>query len=138
VSGKKSLNRGKCRGLEPQRPGRELEKIAGQLGISPKIACIEGNDLLPRIGELQQQGEEFRHLDKGVSLKEAGAMPITANAYLGGWGITKALTEGVDIVVGPRIADAALVSGPSVWKFGWKENEWDQMAGAYAAGHDGI
>ncbi len=122
-------------GLNPKGLAAELEKIAEQLGIHPKIACIEGDDLLPRIGELQEQGETFPHLDKRVSLKEAGAMPITANAYLGGWGITKALTEGADIVVGGRLADAALVSGPSAWKFGWKEDNWDQMAGAYAAGH---
>ena len=122
-------------GLNPKGLAEELEKIAEQLGIHPKIACIEGDDLLPRIGELQEQGETFIHLDKGISLKEAGAMPITANAYLGGWGITKALTEGADIVVGGRLADAALVSGPSAWKFGWKEDDWDQMAGAYAAGH---
>jgi acyclic terpene utilization AtuA family protein len=122
-------------GLNPKGLAEELEKIAGQLGISPKIACIEGDDLLPRIGELQEQGETFTHLDKGISLKEAGSMPITANAYLGGWGITKALTEGADIVVGGRLADAALVSGPSAWKFGWKEDDWDKMAGAYAAGH---
>ncbi|MBC2716724.1 MAG: DUF1446 domain-containing protein [Desulfobacteraceae bacterium] len=122
-------------GLNPKGLAAELEKIAGQLGIRPRIACIEGDDLLPRLEDLQQQGEEFRHLDKGTSLKEAGAMPITANAYLGGWGITKALSEGADIVVGGRIADAALVSGPSAWKFGWKQDDWDRMAGAYAAGH---
>ena len=122
-------------GLNPKGLTAELEKIAAELGIHPKIACIEGDDLLPRLEELQQQGEEFIHLDKGISLKEANAMPITANAYLGGWGITKALTEGADIVVGGRIADAALVSGPSAWKFGWKEDDWDKMAGSYAAGH---
>jgi hypothetical protein len=122
-------------GLNPKGLAEELEKIAEQLGINPKIACIEGDDLLPRIGELQAQGETFTHLDKKISLKEANAMPITANAYLGGWGITRALTEGADIVVGGRLADAALVSGPSAWKFGWKEDDWDQMAGAYVAGH---
>ena len=122
-------------GLNPRGLAAELEKIAAELGIHPKIACIEGDDLLPRLQELQQQGETFTHMDKGISLKDAGAMPITANAYLGGWGITKALSEGADIVVGGRIADAALVSGPSAWKFGWKENDWDRLAGAYAAGH---
>ncbi len=122
-------------GLNPKGLAAELEKIAEQLGIHPKIAFIEGDDLLPRIQELQEQGEIFTHLDKGISLKEAGAMPITANAYLGGWGITKALNEGADIVIGGRLADAALVSGPSAWKFGWKEDDWDRLAGAYVAGH---
>ena len=122
-------------GLNPRGLVAELEKIAEQMGICPKIACIEGDDLMPRIAQLQQQGEEFIHLDKGITLKDAGAMPITANAYLGGWGITKVLSEGADIVVGGRLADAALVSGPSAWKFGWKEDDWDRLAGAYVAGH---
>lgn len=122
-------------GLNPRGLAAELEKMAAELGLHPKIAFIEGDDLLPRLAELQAQGEEFRHLDKGVTLKEANAMPITANAYLGGWGITRALAEGADIVVEGRIADAALVSGPCAWKFGWKENDWDRLAGAYAAGH---
>ncbi len=122
-------------GLNPKGLAAELEKVAKELGIHPKIAYIEGDDLLPRIAELQEQGEQFYHLDKGTSLKSAGTMPITANAYFGGWGITKALNEGADIVIGGRLADAALVSGPCAWKFKWKENDWDKLAGAYAAGH---
>ena len=122
-------------GLNPRGLAAELQKIAGELGIHPTIAYIEGDDLLPRIAELQEKGETFTHLDKGISLKDAGAMPITANAYFGGWGITKALSQGADIVIGGRLADAALVSGPCAWKFGWAEDDWDRLAGAYAAGH---
>jgi hypothetical protein len=122
-------------GLNPKGLAAELEKIAKELGIHPKIAYIEGDDLLPRIAELQEQGEPFYHLDKGTSLKSANTMPITANAYFGGWGVTKALNEGADIVIGGRLADAALVSGPCAWKFKWKENDWDKLAGAYTAGH---
>ena len=122
-------------GLNPKGLAAQLENMARQLGLHPKIAYIEGDDLLPKIADLQEQGEQFLHLDKGVSLKTAGAMPITANAYFGGWGITRALNEGADIVIGGRLADAALVSGPCAWKFGWKENDWDKLAGAYAAGH---
>ncbi len=122
-------------GLNPASLASELKKLAEKLGLNPVVACIEGDDLMQRIGDLQAQGEEFTHLDKGISLKEAGAAPITANAYLGGWGITKALEEGADIVVGGRIADASLVSGPAAWKFGWKQDDWDRLAGAYTAGH---
>ncbi|MBI9089616.1 MAG: DUF1446 domain-containing protein [Desulfobacterium sp.] len=122
-------------GLNPKGLAAELGKIAKALGISPIIACIEGDDLLPRLGDLQEKGELFSHLDKNIPLKEAKAQSITANAYLGGWGITTALDQGADIVVGGRIADAALVSGPAAWKFGWKKDDWDRLAGAYAAGH---
>lgn len=122
-------------GLNPSSLANELESVAKALGLHPVVACIEGDDLMPRLDALQSEGEAFRHLDKGVSLKDAGASPITANAYLGGWGITKALAEGADIVVGGRIADASLVSGPAAWKFGWKDTDWDRLAGAYTAGH---
>ncbi len=122
-------------GLNPRGLVLELEKIAQKLGLKPNIACIEGDDLMPRMGELQNKGEEFIHLDKGISLESAGAKPISANAYLGGWGIAKALEEGADIAVGGRIADAALVIGPSAWKFCWDKEEWDKLAGAVAAGH---
>lgn len=122
-------------GLNPSGLAIEIQKIAKTLGLKPSIACIYGDDLLPGIAELQNRGEQFIHLDKGISLKEAHATPLTANAYLGGWGITKALEQGADMVIGGRIADAALVSGPCAWKFGWEKNDWDRLAGAYAAGH---
>jgi hypothetical protein len=122
-------------GLNPRGLADELKKIADKLGLAPKIACIEGDDLMERLGKLQAQGEAFIHLDKGIPLKDAGAVPITANAYLGGWGIAEALQRGADIVVSGRVADASLVVGPAAWWFGWKKDDWDQLAGAVVAGH---
>ncbi|MBW2637702.1 MAG: DUF1446 domain-containing protein, partial [Deltaproteobacteria bacterium] len=60
---------------------------------------------------------------------------ITANAYLGCWGIAEALKKGADIVVGGRIADASVVVGPAAWWFGWTRKDWDRLAGASVAGH---
>ncbi|MFO7964201.1 MAG: acyclic terpene utilization AtuA family protein [Desulfobacterales bacterium] len=122
-------------GLNPRGLARGLENLAAKLGLSPKIAYIEGDNLMPRLPELQELGEPFMHLDTGKTLKEAGAQPITANAYFGGWGIAKALYEGADIVVGGRIADAAVVMGPAAWHFDWEKTEWDRLAGAAVAGH---
>ena len=39
---------------------------------------------------------------------------LTANAYLGGFGIAAALTAGADVVVTGRVTDASLVVGPAV------------------------
>lgn len=122
-------------GLNPSGMATALEEMAKRLGLSPKIAYIEGDDLMPRLSELQDKGEELVHMDKGISLNAAGAMPITANAYLGGWGIAEALARGAEIVVCGRVADAALVAGPAAWHFGWQRDDWDALAGAYAAGH---
>ena len=122
-------------GLNPRALAERLEAIAGSLGLHPKIAYIEGDDILNRLEDLQQQGEAFINMDKGISLKETGAQPIAANAYLGGWGIAKALAQGAGIVVGGRITDASLVVGPAAWWFNWKQNDWDRLAGAVIAGH---
>jgi hypothetical protein len=122
-------------GLNPRGLAAELARIAGQLGLKPKIAYIEGDDLMIRLGELQDQGEPFTHMDKGLALKDSKAIIISANAYLGCWGIVKALDEGADIVVGGRIADASLVVGPAAWWHGWKQDDWDRLAGATTAGH---
>ena len=40
-----------------------------------------------------------------------------------------------DIVVCPRVTDAAVVIGPAAWKFGWQRENYDELAGALAAGH---
>ncbi|MGD9331862.1 MAG: DUF1446 domain-containing protein [Desulfobacterales bacterium] len=122
-------------GLNPRGLAEALESVAEQLGLAPKIAVVEGDDLMPRMDELHAQGVGFEHLDKGLPLREAGAQPITANAYIGGWAVAEALARGADIVVAGRLADAALVTGPAAWHFGWQREDWDCLAGAAVAGH---
>lgn len=122
-------------GLNPRGLAEALEELAQRLGLSPKIAFIEGDDLMHRLAELQEKGEALTHLDKGLPLAKANGSPISANAYLGCWGVVEALNQGADIVVGGRLADAAVVMGPAAWRFGWKRNDWDKLAGAAAAGH---
>jgi hypothetical protein len=122
-------------GLNPQGLAKELKALSLTLGLNPVIAHIQGDDLMPALADLQAAGEAFRHMDKNTDLKSSGLQPLTANAYLGAFGIKKALDLGADIVVGGRIADAALAAGPAAWKFNWKETDFDRLAGAYAAGH---
>ena len=122
-------------GLNPASLAKELEKLAGTLGLHPKIAYIEGDNLMQRLQDLQDKGEPFTHMDKGISLKDAETQTISANAYLGCWGIVEALNHDADIVVGGRIADAALVMGPAAWQFKWEKTDWDALAGAAVAGH---
>jgi len=85
-------------GLNPKALAAELERIASTLGLHPKIAYIEGDDLMPRLDDLQNRGEPFVHMDKGMPLKDSKGMIFSANAYFGCWGIVKALEEGADIV----------------------------------------
>ncbi len=122
-------------GLNPAGLAFELGRLAERLGLRPSIAHIEGDDILGRLPELQAEGHPLAHLGSGRSLADAGVEPLTANAYLGGWGITEALRSGADVVVCPRVTDAALVVGPAAWAFDWQQDDWDRLAGAVVAGH---
>ena len=122
-------------GLNPSSMATEIEKILKELSIDLKVAYIDGDDLMPRIDELNKEGELFNNIDKKIPLAESGYQTLTANAYLGAWGIKEALDLGADIVVCPRVTDAAVVIGPAAWKFGWDRTDYDQLAGALAAGH---
>ncbi len=122
-------------GLNPAGMAADVEAMIAELGLTAKVAYIDGDDLLPRLDDLQGRGEAFTNIDRGVSLAASGNAPLTANAYLGAWGIKEALDRGADIVICPRVTDAAVVIGPAAWHFGWGRADYDALAGALAAGH---
>ncbi|MFE5968904.1 acyclic terpene utilization AtuA family protein [Streptomyces sp. NPDC056463] len=98
-------------GLNPAGLAEALDGLATRLGLPTRVAYVEGDRLPPRDGVL------------------------TANAYLGGAGIAACLAAGADVVVTGRVTDAALVTGPAQWRFGWDAQEYDKLAGAVVAGH---
>jgi hypothetical protein len=122
-------------GLNPSGLAAQLAALAERLGLHPEIAYVTGDNLLPRLDELTAAGLDLAHLDTGLPLAQAPGKPVTANAYLGGWGITHALAAGADIVVCPRVTDASLVTGPAAWWHGWDRDDFDALAGAVLAGH---
>jgi len=120
-------------GLTPGACAEAVAAVAARLGLNPVIAYIEGDNLLPRLPELRAAGTDLVNLDTGEPL---GDRPVlTANAYLGGWGIASALDRGADIVITGRVTDAALALGPAAWYHGWRRDDWDALAGAVVAGH---
>jgi len=122
-------------GLNPAGLAQALRALAAKLGIDVNVAHVEGDDILGRLGSLQAAGDPLAHLDTGRSLVEAGSDPVSANAYLGGFGIADALSGGADVVVTGRVTDASLVVGPAAWWFGWSRTDWDRLAGAVVVGH---
>jgi hypothetical protein len=119
-------------GLNPAGLASGLAELNETLGLGARIAHVRGDDVLATVTAAQDQ---FPHLDTGGSLKEVDGELITANAYLGGWGIADALGAGADVVICPRVTDASLVVGPAAWAFDWDRDDWDRLAGAVAAGH---
>jgi Acyclic terpene utilisation family protein AtuA len=122
-------------GLNPAGCAEAARALYRKLGIDAAVAHIEGDDLMPKLEALRAAGEPFVHLDKGVPLSTLREPVLSANAYLGGWGIATALERGAELVICPRVTDAALTVGPAAWRFGWKRDDWDRLAGAVVAGH---
>jgi hypothetical protein len=116
-------------GLNPAGCADRVREVAAGLGLTVNVAHIEGDDLLPRLDDLRPH---LAHLDTGAPFT---ANAVSANAYLGGWGVARALSDGADVVVCPRITDAALVVGPAAWWWDWDVDDWDALAGAVVAGH---
>jgi len=104
-------------GLNPAGLADAVRALATRLGVPASVAHVEGDDLLSRAGEL------------------GFGNPLAANAYLGAWGIVECLTSGADVVVTGRVTDASVTLGPAAAHFGWSRTDYDQLAGAVAAGH---
>ncbi|WP_239312304.1 acyclic terpene utilization AtuA family protein [Plantactinospora mayteni] len=97
-------------GLNPAGLAAALGTLADRLGLPVRIGYVEG-DALDRPGTL------------------------TANAYLGAFGIAACLDAGAEMVVTGRVTDASLVVGPGIAHFGWTRADLDALAGATVAGH---
>jgi hypothetical protein len=104
-------------GLNPAGLADAVRSLSERLGLTARVAHVEGDDVLARASEL--------------GLGE----PLAANAYLGAWGIAECLRSGADVVVTGRVTDASLVVGPAAAHFGWARTDYDALAGAVVAGH---
>ncbi len=123
-------------GMNPTSCAQAAAKILAEAGLGDTvIGVVSGDDLLPRIGELQAAGCEFENLDDGRPLADLQQPIVSANAYLGAQPIADALTKGARIVITGRVADASLTVGPAVHEFGWSWDDWNKLAGASVAGH---
>lgn len=112
-------------GLDPAGCAQAVSELAVRLGMDVRVAHVTGDDLTGR-------DLDFTNLDTGEKL---AATPLTANAYLGGRPIAAALSAGADVVVTGRVTDAALVTGPGIWRYGWQPDDLDALAGSVVAGH---
>lgn len=120
-------------GLDPDGCAEAVHEVAQKLGLNPTIAYVAGDDVLPRVQELAASGSLTPFVDGG----DLGDLSkyVSANAYLGAFGIVEALDKGADIVITGRVTDAAVVCGPAAWHHGWARDDFDQLAGAVVAGH---
>jgi hypothetical protein len=116
-------------GVNPQACKRALEAMCAELGLTLRVAVVEGDDLVPRLDALRDTVRE------AVSGAPLPAKMLTANAYLGALPIAAALDAGADIVVTGRCADSALALGILMHEFGWKADDYDRLAAGSLVGH---
>jgi hypothetical protein len=117
-------------GVNPQGCGAALQAVCNELGLTLRIATVEGDDVLPYIDSLRENG-----VREAVSGAELPPRLLTANAYLGALPIKAALDRGADIVITGRCADSALALGILMHEFGWAADDYDRLAAGSLAGH---
>ena len=122
-------------GLNPAGLATATRELIARRGYGLRVSSVEGDDLFPRLDTLQRAGHALPHLTSGEPLSAWPHQPMTANAYLGGFGIARALDYGADIVITGRVADASVVVGAAAWWWGWTPDDYDALAGAVCAGH---
>lgn len=118
-------------GVNPVACAEEVRRLAPEL----KVAVVLGDDIFDRIDGLLAAGIEMRNMDTGGPLSSIRGSILSANAYIGAFPLAEALATGADVVVTGRCSDAALALAPMIHRFGWKEEEWDLLAGGVVAGH---
>lgn len=104
-----------------------MQAAAARVGASPRIAVVEGDDLLARADDLLRAGR--------ITATPPDGGFTGVNAYLGAFPIARALAMGADVVVTGRVVDSALALGPLIHAFGWRPDDYDRMAAGALIGH---
>ena len=94
-------------GSTPRASPRGCRRSPPSRASTTRVAYVDGDNLIDRADELGLTGD---------------GKPLTANAYLGAFGIAAALARGADIVVTGRVTDASVVVGPAIAHFGWSRD----------------
>jgi hypothetical protein len=116
--------------LNPAACARALRAAVAEAGLSLRVAAVEGDDLLPRAAEVIAASPRDMITGAAVPLH-----PGSLNAYLGARPVAAALAAGADVVITGRCVDAAVVLGPLMHEFGWKDDEYDLLSAGSLVGH---
>jgi hypothetical protein len=113
--------------VNPRACAAAMQAAAAKQGLAPKIAVVDGDDLLDRADAFRAAGQLREPLPPN------GYTGI--NAYVGAFPIARALALGADVVVTGRVVDSALALGPLIHEFGWGVQDYDLLAAGSLVGH---
>jgi hypothetical protein len=117
-------------GVNPQACADAIAALAAELGVEVKVAVVVGDDAMPLLPQLREEG--VTELQSGALLPQK---LLTANAYLGALPVKAALDAGAQIVVTGRCVDSAVTLGALMHEFGWAADDYDRLAQGSLAGH---
>ncbi len=117
-------------GINPAGCAAALKTLAESMGLAPRIAIVEGDDVSALMPALREEG--VVDMFSGQPLP---ARVLSANAYLGAFPVARALAAGADIVITGRGVDSAVTLGALIHAFGWTADDHDRLAGGSLAGH---
>lgn len=123
-------------GVNPLAARDRIFEVARKQGVKGlKIGVVTGDDILPRISELVDQGHELRHMETNEPIAAVKDRLLSANVYTGAWPVVEALRQGAQIIITGRTTDTGLTLAPMIHEFGWGEQDWDLLAAGTVAGH---
>jgi hypothetical protein len=134
--------------LNPRGLAERTDALVREKGFNLTVAWVDGDDLMCKVRNVLRRDAKGRlpHFDveneevqlaKDTEnfLEDPNKEIVAANAYLGCRAIRKGLDEGADIIICGRVADASPVMGAAAWWHGWRDDQFDELAGALVAGH---
>ena len=109
-------------GANPLQAALEIKKVVKDLNLGPmKIGVVYGDDVLPYLDEIREQGFKFTNMDTGEEdIDSIRENIVAANAYTGADEIITELGNGADLIIAGRVSDNALYVGPLMHEFGWE------------------
>jgi hypothetical protein len=122
-------------GINPLGLGRRIQALARELGLAVTVGVVDGDDILPRLGDLAAGGDPLANMETGAPLAPVRARVTAANVYLGAEPVVRALQAGCQVIVTGRVTDTGITLAPMIHAFGWAADDWDRLAAGVVAGH---
>ncbi|QZP09264.1 acyclic terpene utilization AtuA family protein [Caenibius sp. WL] len=118
-------------GMNPEGLAELIRQRGREANLDIRVGVVTGDDIDAMVPGLRAAGT--REMFNDIPFPEGKIGSI--NAYLGAFPIAAALDAGADVVITGRVVDSALILGPLIHEFGWKEDDYDLLAAGSAAGH---
>ncbi|MFC4529120.1 DUF1446 domain-containing protein [Dyella halodurans] len=117
-------------GVNPRGCAAALQALADEWGVQVRIAVVEGDDVMPLLPALRDEGVREWQSDSPLPPKV-----LSANAYLGALPIKAALDADAQVVITGRCVDSAVTLGALMHAFDWAADDYERLAAGSLAGH---